>query len=321
MHKTLTGAIKCSRIIQEKKIHSSFVHYRDIQLVKKDIWEEKMKIWMKKYEDLFGITKLSEMHERVLEVQNQVQSTQEKRRNVQDEIFKVQQKLQEMHDILHKMSLGDTMYIRVATQVHELIIEQKRLREAFTMYDQTERELQTTLALAINNSQDHERTYREKNKYLSLITGVVGGLLGLIGSSINNWRHRKDIKEFAKDISHQVTDLQKTIVKLNSIITSDSENVQQGDPKVIQDLLSEMKIQQEVFQENAKVLKSLLNDSIFHNCDTSNGLQCDLQTKKMLCQLEENISSKLNYHSSLNIGLIGSLILIGTVVLYITNSN
>ncbi|GFS60497.1 uncharacterized protein TNIN_357851 [Trichonephila inaurata madagascariensis] len=321
MHKTLTRAIKCSRIIQEKKIHSSFVHYRDLQLVKKDIWEEKMKIWMKKYEDLFGITKLSEMHERVLEVQNQVQSTQEKRRNVQEEIFKVQQKLQEMHDILHKMSLGDTMYIRVATQVHELIIEQKRLREAFTMYDQTERELQTTLALAINNSQDHERTYREKNKYLSLITGVVGGLLGLIGSSINNWRHRKDIKEFANDISHQVTDLEKTIVKLNSIVTSDSENVQQGNPKIMQDLLSEMKIQQEVFQENAKVLKSLLNDSIFHNCDTSNGLQCDLQTKKLLYQLEENISSKLNYHSSLNIGLIGSLLLIGTFVLYITNSH
>ncbi|GFV99033.1 uncharacterized protein TNCV_1510131 [Trichonephila clavipes] len=280
-----------------------------------------MKIWMKKYEDLFGITKLSEMHERVLEVQNQVQSTQEKRRNIQDEIFKVQQKLQEMHDILHKMSLGDTMYIRVATQVHELIIEQKRLREAFTMYDQTERELQTTLALAINNSQDHERTYREKNKYLSLITGVVGGLLGLIGSSINNWRHRKDIKEFANDISHQVTDLEKTIVKLNSIVTSDSENVQQGNPKIMQDLLSEMKIQQEVFQENAKVLKSVLNDSIFHNCDTSNGLQCGLQTKKLLYQLEENISSKLNYHSSLNIGLIGSLLLIGTVVLYITNSH
>lgn len=313
--------MKCSRIVQEKKIHSSFLHYRDIQLVKKDIWEEKMKFWMRKYEDLFGITKLSEMHERVLEVQNQVQSTQEKRRNVQDEIFKVQQKLQEMHDILHKMSLGDNMYISVATQVHELIIEQKRLRETFTMFDQTERELQTTLALAINNSQDHERTYREKNKYLSLITGVVGGLLGLIGSSINNWRHRKDIKVFASDISHQVTDLQETIIKLNSIVNSNSGNVQQGDPKAMQDLLSEMKVQQEIFQENAKVLKSFLNDSVMHNCDTSNGFHCDLQTKKMLYQLEENISSKLNYHTSLNVGLIGSLILFGTVVLYITNSH
>ncbi|GFS34039.1 uncharacterized protein NPIL_159641, partial [Nephila pilipes] len=205
--------------------------------------------------------------------------------------------------------------------VHELIKEQRRLRDAFTMYDQTERELQTTLALAINNSQDHERTYREKNKYLSLITGVVGGLLGLIGSSINNWRHRKDIKVFANDISHQVTDLQKTIIKLNSIVTSDSENIQLGDQKLMQDFLAEMKLQQEIFQENATALKSLLNDSMFQNCDTSSEFNCDLQTKKMLYHLEKNISSNLNYHTSLNVGLIGSLILLGTVILYITNSH
>lgn len=31
-------------------------------------WEKKMKLYMKTYEDLFGITKLTEMHERVLEV-------------------------------------------------------------------------------------------------------------------------------------------------------------------------------------------------------------------------------------------------------------
>ncbi|GFU02006.1 hypothetical protein NPIL_687191 [Nephila pilipes] len=117
MHKTLRIVIICSRSVQEKKIHTSLMHYRDIQLVKKDIWEEKMKFWLKKYEDLFGITQLSEMHRRVLEVQNQVQTTQEKRRHVQDEIFKVQQKLQEMHDTLHKISLGDNMYITVATQV------------------------------------------------------------------------------------------------------------------------------------------------------------------------------------------------------------
>lgn len=31
-------------------------------------WEKKMKVYMKTYEDLFGITKLSEMHDKVIEV-------------------------------------------------------------------------------------------------------------------------------------------------------------------------------------------------------------------------------------------------------------
>ena len=83
------------------------------------------------------------------------------------------------------------------------------MQNIFSLYDQTEREQQTSLAMAINNSQDHERTYREKNKYLSLISGIVGGVLGLLGSSISNWRHRRDVKNLGSDISDQVVDLRK----------------------------------------------------------------------------------------------------------------
>lgn len=51
-------------------------------------------------------------------IQTNLQSVQEKRRNVQEEIFTVQKKLQEMQDILHKTSMGDDMYISVVTQVN-----------------------------------------------------------------------------------------------------------------------------------------------------------------------------------------------------------
>ncbi|GIY73164.1 uncharacterized protein CDAR_426321 [Caerostris darwini] len=211
------------------------------------------------------------------------------------------------------------MYISVATQVHELIKEQQRLRDAFTLHDQTERELQTTLALAINNSQDHERTYREKNKYLSLITGVVGGLLGLLGSSINNWRHRKDIKVFASNISNQVNDLQNTIIKLNSVVLPNTKDLQGSIQNQTDELLSEIKVQQEVLQENLKAMKSALSDSVFHACDADKCC-CDLTSTRMLNQLEGTLNSKLNYHTSLNVGLISSLIVLGTVVLYISNT-
>ncbi|CAL1295245.1 unnamed protein product [Larinioides sclopetarius] len=116
MFKTLRAAGRCAKCYNERNIHTSCFYFHNIQLVKKEHWEEKMQFWLRKYEDLFGITKLSELQQRVLEVQNKVQSTQEKRRQVQDEIFRVQKKLQEMNDILHKMSLGDNMYISVATQ-------------------------------------------------------------------------------------------------------------------------------------------------------------------------------------------------------------
>ncbi|KFM81321.1 hypothetical protein X975_03953, partial [Stegodyphus mimosarum] len=58
--------------IRNKKFHVFSVLYheeRNINISDQvpGKWEIKIKFWMRKYEDLFGITKLSEEHEKVLE--------------------------------------------------------------------------------------------------------------------------------------------------------------------------------------------------------------------------------------------------------------
>lgn len=185
-------------------------------------WEDRMKLWLRRYEDIFGITKLSEMHSKVTEVQRQMDDVQEKRRRVQQDILSVQSKLQEVQAKLEKTSRGDDVFISIVTQEHELLKEQKRLSALLEVYDRTEREKHAALAIAISNSQDHERTYREKTKYLSLITGVVGGLIGVLGSSINNWRHRKDIKLFSKEI-HDLIQSQNNVIAQKSFAPENSQ--------------------------------------------------------------------------------------------------
>ncbi|XP_054716543.1 uncharacterized protein LOC129225994 [Uloborus diversus] len=306
-----TKSIKSRKSIQ---INASLLYCSESRIIKpkntiEENLEKKVKVWMKTYEDLFGITRLSEMHEKVLEHQNKVQVTQEKRRRVQEEIFIVQKKLQEMQDILHKTSMGDDMYISVVTQVRELLKEQKRLQDVFSLYDQTEKEQQTTLALSINNSQDQERTYREKNKYLSLITGIVGGVLGILGSSINNWRHRKDIKSFANDILSQVVDLQKTMDRINSMFTADKHllNVAEGEAKM-KDLESAVKLQHEILNETVKKLQNLLNQK-YNVSEHHENYSSGLSIEEILNNYETNLDSKLRHYSSLNIGLISIIIL------------
>lgn len=272
-------------------------------------WERKMKFYMKTYEDLFGITKLTEMQEKVIEVQFKLQDIQEKRRKVQEEVFIVQTKLQEMQDILHKTSMGDDMYISVVTQVRELLKEQKRLQDIFSLYDQTEREQQVTLALAINNSQDNERTYREKNKYLSLITGVIGGIVGLLGSSINNWRHRKDIKHFAHDISEQVVDLKSSVEKLNLVVSADGALLNVLSPMEsteTEDLLSTIKSQQNILQDRIKSFQSVLNGGTISKRTINNEKIPNEHFDNVFNDFERNMESKLKHYAYVNLGLIGS---------------
>ncbi|KAG8194711.1 hypothetical protein JTE90_028025 [Oedothorax gibbosus] len=245
------------------------------------------------------------MHEAVLETQKNIQSVQEKRRKVQEDLFVAQKKLQESRNLLHKTAMDDSMYITVVTQVHEMLKEQGHLQDTFSSYDQQERELQSNLAISINNSQDHERTYREKTKYLSLVTGLVGGLLGFLGSSINNWRLRREIKSFANNISGQVVALQENVKKLKGT-----------DPKY-QETLSQMRSQQELFDKSIVALNTLITSPVSRDIEVFNEPYLQLKFDEMSNRLEEDWDSKLRYHTSINIAVISSLLLVGAVVLYV----
>lgn len=208
-------------------------------------------------------------------------------------------------------------------QVRELLKEQKRLQDTFSLYDQTEREHQTLLAVAINSSQDHEKTYREKNKYLSLITGVVGGILGLLGSSINNWRHRRDIKSFALDINDQVVDLKKSVDKLRVMVSTD---------KVLQDaasdssdetgnILTDIKSHCNTLDENIKSLQNMINTT-YVNKNSSQSNPSNGHIEIVFEEFERNFTSKLNNHLYANLSLIGSYTIFLTLfILYVTKSS
>lgn len=177
--------------------------------------------------------------------------------------------------------------------------------------------------MAINSSQDHEKTYREKNKYLSLITGVVGGILGLLGSSINNWRHRRDIKSFALDINDQVIDLKKSVDKLRVAVSAD---------KVLQDgasdlsdetgnILIDIKSHCNTLDENIKSLQNMINTN-YVNKNSSQSNPSNEHIEIVFEEFEKNLTSKLNNHLYTNLSLIGSYTIFFTLfILYLTKSS
>ncbi|KFM67420.1 hypothetical protein X975_01164, partial [Stegodyphus mimosarum] len=156
----------------------------------------------------------------------------------------------------------------------------------FSVCDKTEREQQTNLAQAINNSQDHEKMYREKTKYLSLIAGTVGAFLGLIASTVNVWRYRKevkDIKSCAGNISCDVNELKKTVDKLSFPFLFNGELINpfqiENDTKQGEDLLSKVKLHQDLLDNCIKDLSVLVNDKLSIGSGKNDEIFSDIHIK------------------------------------------
>lgn len=120
---------------------------------------------------------------------------------------------------------------------------------------------------------------------------------------------------FANNISEQVITLQKDVEKLNHEPTSDVTDL-----KTQESFLSQMAAQQEMFRDSITHLQPLISNGVMNDNEANNESYLQLQFEKMSNQLEEDWDSKLKYHTSLNIVVISSLLLFGTVVLYFGNA-
>lgn len=84
---------------------------------------------------------------------------------------------------MDKLSRSDDAYFELFKAEHDLAKREKATQLEMKRQDEVERQLFSSLQLALRESQEKEKMRVERTKYWSIIGSVVGALAGMIGKS------------------------------------------------------------------------------------------------------------------------------------------
>ncbi|XP_034235390.1 mitochondrial potassium channel-like [Thrips palmi] len=190
---------------------------------------EKFRRLMDWYEEVTGLKEVRVSQDKVLKAENRFITSQDARRNISKELAVVRDKLKDIYAELDQTSRGEDRYVTLITQEHKVLKDERRLAELFNCYEQEERENFSFLSSAVKESHEKERIQAERTKYWSIIGSIMGTMIGIAGSSINNEFKMRELRKLVKEsaqatiASRQEADFPKDLLT----ITNDVKDVTQ----------------------------------------------------------------------------------------------
>lgn len=180
---TLEQPLSSQHQAKQSPSSGSTVALRRISLL--DLAKSKLYEAQSFYDEFSGMSEVKVAQNKVIEIQNQLQLVQERRRHILLELTLIRKKLQDIHVELQKAVRGEHRYVELIKEEFDVIAREKEKHQIFQIVDQEERELFSHLTSSVKTSHEKERTQANNVKYWSIIGSCVGALLGIIATSIN----------------------------------------------------------------------------------------------------------------------------------------
>jgi len=136
------------------------------------------------------------------------------RRALQQQTTQLHTKLKELHVALDKVQRGEERYLTLLTEEYEVLREEKQIGAALIDAEQTERFNFAALSSAVRESHERERARAERTKYWSIIGSAIGATIGIIGTSVNNYRRTRELKSLVRDSATGGAELNRTVSEL-----------------------------------------------------------------------------------------------------------
>ncbi|XP_055609083.1 uncharacterized protein LOC129756285 [Uranotaenia lowii] len=172
------------------------------------------------YDEFSGMSEVKVAQNKVIEIQDQLQMVQDRRRHLLLELTLIRKQLQDIHVELQRATRGEHRYIELIKEEFDVMAREKEKSQIFQIVDQEERDLFAHLTSAVKTSHEKERTQANNVKYWSIIGSCVGALLGIIATSINYYYRNTQFETIRRLAGDSVDKLGDVDGKLLGLIKS-----------------------------------------------------------------------------------------------------
>ncbi|XP_022657176.1 coiled-coil domain-containing protein 51-like isoform X1 [Varroa destructor] len=176
--------------------------------------EQKINYITKLYEDFIGLTEVKAAQAKVISAESEFKIAQNTRTTKQQCMMELQRHLREIHAELDKTVRGEDRHLQLVTKEHAILKEERLLVSELRATEKREHELFSLLSFALRESHEKERAQAEKTKYWSIIGSVVGTIIGIVASTINNQYRLHQLRKLVIDATSETAKCRDLIMQI-----------------------------------------------------------------------------------------------------------
>ena len=160
------------------------------------------------------------------QAEQQFLSMQTNRLDYQSQLNEVQNQLRALSAELEKVHRGEERYLALLTQEHTIIKDETRLREQLSLCEKEERTKFASLSSAVRESHEKERARTERTKYWSIIGSAIGAVIGILGTSINNYLRMRELRGIVTESTEGGIETRGLVTQLSDTMKHQHNQVQ-----------------------------------------------------------------------------------------------
>ena len=295
------------------------------------------------YLDTFAI-----MYPNIFQAETNYRSAQEDRRATQQTLTSVQNKIKGVATEIEKTQRGTDTYLELVTKENDIIKEEKDILDKLSAAEENEKRVFALLSSAVRESHEKERARAERMKYMGIIGSIIGAVIGIFGTTLNNYLRMKELRgivtdatdmnrvyrEKTVDLGMTINDQYGKIFQLLADIRSEKGIVTEsslGDkakgvgksPVVdnnakLEEILASVKQQGELIDKEMKNIGHALSSRTVKHSENSeaNVVYVGPDIETMLKDTERNIEWKMKMQSLGTVTLIYAAVAVSVPILY-----
>uniref|UniRef100_A0A915CVY6 Coiled-coil domain-containing protein 51 n=1 Tax=Ditylenchus dipsaci TaxID=166011 RepID=A0A915CVY6_9BILA len=277
-----------------------------------------------------------EAREEVTQCEYLLQSAHQNRRQKQLELNRLQAHLKDIHLELDRTQRGEDRYLHLLTEQHKTIKLETALLSEFAEFENQERDAFEMLKNRLRISHERERENEQTTKYWSLTFGIVGAMLGIVGTSINNYMKMRELnrlfpsaqevhpvlEEIASLVHTQQTQVSKFLEDVVTALRFDPQKLGtvsiQNPEGQIQTKVEVLTQQNTALFKQMEELKRLIKlDQSLNGANPSSVVYVGDQMESLLHQTERNLESKMKLQTLFTVVAGYSVAVLGITLVYV----